>query len=284
MISNVLVPLDGSLLSEQALPTAMSLVRKRHGHLELLLVQGKRGHGWIEGRPWAVVTPKEREAYVTDTALEWANTLGEPIGHVAVSGDAAVEICKRAQELHADLIVMSTHGHTGLTRMFTGSVADSVIRASRTPVLLLRPPPPGRPIRRAPLRFERMLVPIDESAASRQVFGIASDLAERGYTEMLLLRVVPDRRLVASADAELAAAAQDLEARSGCDVFPHVIVHGNAGRGIVHFARRFNASLVAMTTHGRGASRLVLGSVTDAVLRNGMTPMLVVRPVSTSDV
>jgi nucleotide-binding universal stress UspA family protein len=91
---------------------------------------------------------------------------------------------------------------------------------------------------------------------------------DRGATAPLLDRI----------NGELEALARVIAGRTTCDVFPHVHVDDDVAHGILHVARGFNISLIAMGTHGRGASRLLVGSVAEAVLRNGRFPMLLVRP------
>jgi nucleotide-binding universal stress UspA family protein len=199
------------------------------------------------------------------------------------------------------MIVMGTHGRTGLRRIIVGSVADAVVRRATIPVLLLRPSGGASPARTLPLPFRRILVPIDDSPQSRLIFDAVAAVAERGVTELLLLRVVtpvpsvmdatfpygyvsgpPDdtatRYLVSAADHELTGAAVDLGERTRCDVGPHVIVARHAAPAIVGFAKQYGADLIAMTTHGRGASRLLMGGVAKRVLRDAGLPVLVVRP------
>ena len=299
MIANVLVPLDGTLLAEHAVPTATSIVRRRHGHLELMLVRQSRHRAGLEDWPWAVGGAAAGDEYIADQARQWGELSGGVVGYASVDGDVATEICRRASETHADLIVMSTHGRTGFARAFGGSVADAVIRRSSVPVLLLRPPLPGQHARRSALRFQRILVTVDGSGMSEAIFPALVGLAERGVTEILLLRVVEPVResrsialgyvagamdrdateaAVSVAELELERTAERLADFLGCDVFPHVVIDDTAARGIARFAHHYNASLIAMTTHGRGASRLVLGSVADGVLRDSHLPMLIVRP------
>jgi nucleotide-binding universal stress UspA family protein len=197
--------------------------------------------------------------------------------------------------VNADMIVMSTHGRTGLARALSGSVADGVVRESSVPVLLLQQPLVG------PIAFERIVVPIDDSQQSREIFGAVARIAMPGKTKLLLLRVVSPLRyvvdgaipngyvtgpiddtatssLVANAEATLVEPAADLGRQTLCDVEPRVIADDATGAAIVEFARTFGADLIAMTTHGRNKSRLVLGSVTDVVLRQSELPLLVLRP------
>jgi len=275
MSANVLVPLDGSRLAEQALPVAVSLVKQRHGRLELALVHEPIAFDGFADAPWNAMTESMQDRYVVDKAVE----------------------LRAACELKADVIVMSTHGRTGFARAFRGSIADAVIRESSVPVLLLRQPAAGT----APLEFKRIVVPIDDSAQSREIFAHAAALAHPGVTSFVLLRVVAPMRyildgampygyvagpvddaatdsIVANAERELTGPAADLAMQAKCDVEPRMVVSDATGKAIVDYARTSGADLIAMTTHGRSASRMLLGSVTDAVLHHTDIPMLVLRP------
>lgn len=239
--------------------------------------------------------------YIHDKAEQLSSARDMTVGHALRRGDVADQICARAVEVGADMIVMGTHGRTGLARMVVGSVADAVVRRATIPVLLLRSSGGASSARTLPLPFRRILVPIDDSLQSRAIFDAVAAVAERGVTELVLLRVVapvpsvmdatfpygyvsgpPDetatRYLVSAADRELTGAAVDLGERTRCDVDPHVIVARHAAPAIVGFAKQYGADMIAMTTHGRGASRLVVGSVAGRVLRDAGLPVLVVRP------
>ena len=304
MLANVLVPLDGSSLAETALPTAISLVRRKHGHVELVVVHEEVPYEWegYEDGPWHSMNESTQVRYLYDKAGQLSGARDMTVGHALLRGDVADQICAHASEVGADMIVMGTHGRTGLTRALVGSVADAVVRRSTIPVLLLRASGGASSARTVPLPFRRILVPIDDSPQSRLIFDAVAAIAERGVTELILLRVVapvpsvfdatfpygyvsgpPDetatRYLVAAADHELTGAAVDLAERARCDVDPHVIVAKHAAPAIADFAKRYGADLIAMTTHGRGASRLVIGSVAGRVLHDAGVPVLVVRPI-----
>jgi nucleotide-binding universal stress UspA family protein len=297
MSANVLVPLDGSLLAERALPVAASLVKQRHGRLELALVHEPIAFDGFVDAPWSAMTESMQDRYVIDKAAQLGTACESTVGHALLHGDVAKEICKRAREVDAEVIVMSTHGRTGLDRTFNGSVADEVIRASSVPVLLLRQPAAGT----TPLEFKRIVVPIDDSAQSREIFAHAAALALPGETTFVLLRVVPPMRyvidgsmpygyvagpvdesatdsIVGDAEQALVGPAADLGVQSKCDVEPRVIVSDATGKTIVEYARTIGADLIAMMTHGRATSRLLLGSVTDDVLHHSDIPLLVLRP------
>ena len=303
MLANVLVPLDGSSLAEAALPTAISLVRRKHGHVELVIVHENVPYEWegYEDGPWHSMNESTQVHYIHDKAEQLSSARDMTVGHALRRGDVADQICARAAEVGADMIVMGTHGRTGLARIIVGSVADAVVRRATIPVLLLRSSGGASSARRLPLPFRRILVPIDDSLQSRAIFDAVAAVAERGVTELVLLRVVapvpsvmdatfpygyvsgpPDetatRYVVSAADHELTGAAVDLGERTLCDVDPHVIVARHAAPAIVGFAKQYGADLIAMTTHGRGASRLVVGSVAGRVLHDAGLPVLVVRP------
>lgn len=303
MLANVLVPLDGSSLAETALPTAISLVRRKHGHVELVIVHEEVPYEWegYEDGPWHSMNESKQVRYLNDKAGQLSVARDMTVGHTLLRGDVADQICARAAEVGADMIVMGTHGRAGLMRALVGSVADAVVRRATIPVLLHRASSGASSARALPLPFRRILVPIDDSPQSRLIFDAVAAVAERGVTELLLLRVVapvpsaldgtfpyshvsgpPDEAatgyLISAADHELTEAAVDLGERARCDVDPHVVVAKHPAPAIVAFAKQYGADLIAMTTHGRGLSRLIVGSVTGRVLHDANVPVLVARP------
>jgi nucleotide-binding universal stress UspA family protein len=303
MLTNVLVPLDGSSLAETALPAAISLVRRKHGHVELVIVHEDVPYEWqgYEDGPWHSMNESTQVHYLHDKAEQLSGARDMTVGHALLRGDVADQICAHAAEVGADMIVMGTHGRTGLARALVGSVADAVVRRATIPVLLLRSSGGTSSARTLPLPFRRILVPIDDSPQSRLIFDAVAGVVERGVTELLLLRVVapvprvvdatfpygyvsgpPDETttscIVSAADHELTGAAVDLAQRTCCDVDPHVVVAKHPAPAILGFAKQYGADLIAMATHGRGLlSQLVVGSVAAKVLRDAVVPLLVIR-------
>lgn len=300
MLTRLLVPLDGSTFAEQALPTAVSLVKERHGRLELVLVhEPHRFHG-LEDTPWSSARRSMQDAYITDKAQQLSDACGSAVTHTLVSGEIAEEVCRRARETEADLIVMTTHGRTGLSRAWMGSVAEAVVHRATTPVLLLRDTH-GDPARIPPLEFNHILIPIDGSFASRRVFGVAGMIAKTGVSEFVLLRVIAPvpalvdttfpygfvsspvdqdatRTLIVDAERELTEPAVELAERSACDVDPRVVASDHPATAIVEFANRHHVDLIALTTRGLGASRSAIGSVAERILRTSTLPLLVTAP------
>lgn len=139
----ILVPLDGSPVAEQILPTVTTVAQAMSAELILFQVPIAHVTGWMTG-DWylpiqGVLDTAEEDAQAYLTAL--AGRLGEQQLEVVVAtsiGPVADCIVEYAEANHVDLIAMCTHGRTGLARWALGSVADRVLRAGSTPILLVR--------------------------------------------------------------------------------------------------------------------------------------------------
>lgn len=136
----VLVPLDGSWLAEKALPAAMALLSERPGATLMLMraAQATTRVPWVDPIEAQIEVVGEAERYLKYVADRVRDN--EPGRTVATSvwyGAPADAIVDAADTGEAQLIVMSTHGRSGLRRIVLGSVAESVLRATTTPVLLV---------------------------------------------------------------------------------------------------------------------------------------------------
>src|SRR5437879_2963261 len=180
MFRHILVPLDGSERAEQVLPVAARLVRATQGRITLLQVVDltysaiSRGMG----APYISQHLIEDEISRARNYLEqWCqNSLltGIMVQIQAVAGDLATVITEQAGNLPIDLVVISSHGYTGMKRWLLGSVAEKVARHALVPVLILR--------ENAPLHFHhtdegrdfvRALVPLDTSPRSQDALAPA---------------------------------------------------------------------------------------------------------------
>ncbi|MBI2217725.1 MAG: universal stress protein [Candidatus Rokubacteria bacterium] len=139
-VGKILVPLDGSALAEAALSRAVDIVRDCPT-ASLLLLRAAEAPVLAGGDPVEaqVEVVREAEEYLEQVAAR-ARAEGAPEVSTSVwYGPPAPAIVEAAEIAKADMIVMSTHGRSGLGRLFLGSVAESVLRATHTPILLLRP-------------------------------------------------------------------------------------------------------------------------------------------------
>ncbi len=145
MYHRILVPLDGSGFAEAALPHAHALAVNAGAELALLRVVLPPRAEYQTPEPLrlqAVYLDTEADAlaYLDSVAAD-LRAAGLRVTVEVCTGPVVETILDYAESIHADLIVMSTHGRSGMARWFIGSVADKVVRAARLPVLLARPEP-----------------------------------------------------------------------------------------------------------------------------------------------
>jgi nucleotide-binding universal stress UspA family protein len=137
-LDSILVPLDGSALAEVALSTAVDLASRDS---TLVLVRSTEAHtglgdDMVEAQVKAV---REAEEYLEAVAGRTRKAGSAKVETHVWYGPPAASIIEAARVMKVNLIVMSTHGRGGLGRLILGSVAESVLRGTRTPILLLRP-------------------------------------------------------------------------------------------------------------------------------------------------
>ena len=137
-VKTILVPLDGSLLAEMALTPAVEMAREKGA--KLVLLRAAEAHTTVADPTEAQVTVvREAEDYLAGVRARVLEG-GAPVVETSVwYGPPAEAIAEAAKYREADLIVMSTHGRSGLGRLVLGSVAENVLRATPTPILLIRP-------------------------------------------------------------------------------------------------------------------------------------------------
>jgi len=309
MFQKLLVPLDRSDFAEQAIGQAAAIARASAGVLDLVLVHEPFPIGTSGDAPWRREAWQDEERYLQAIANEISGGTGVPVTCAVIEGEKVEMICKRAWDVGADLIVMTSHGRTGISRAWLGSAADGVVRHAAIPVLMLRPIE-GKAARLAARHvFKRILVPLDGSPLAAEALSSATSLAQCTGGSITLLRVVvpvpiiggdaglpfvypypismPDlvetNHLVDEAKRELADVARHLQGQGISTVATEVVVAASAARGIIDFAHEHDTDVIAMSSHGRGASRLFLGSVADKLIRGGEIPVLVYRPLAVRD-
>src|SRR5262245_5980369 len=174
-IRNILAPIDFSKMSIGAIKIARQLARHLSATLHLAHVR-QFDYTAALAAPLPPIVPFSFMPYEGDEekrVLKELNALGREYGispdncHVLSGGPAFDKICQAAQAIPADLIVMPTHGRTGLKHIFLGSTAERIVQHSPCPVLVTR----GIPVQSengSPLTVHTILVPVDFSAASRE--------------------------------------------------------------------------------------------------------------------
>jgi nucleotide-binding universal stress UspA family protein len=289
-----LIPLDGTDLSESSYELLPLL--KTLGFDRVRLV-GVWEHVWsddeVHGREDAELaeSTERGRAYVRAYLDEQASKVKERGFEVETEvriGRAAEEMLEHADETGADLILIATHGRSGIARWRLGSVADKVIRSAGCPTLVIGP---NVEVELAPYRLERVLVPLDGSALSEEALTVAAMIAAKTGAALDLARVVsltplafddstgvyPIDLLGAMEQASQTYLNRMAASVSGVQAQTTLLI-GSAADQLIEHARKSGAGLVVMASHGRGGFvRAALGSVTDRLL-HGPAPVLVLRP------
>lgn len=276
MFERILVPLDGSATAEAVIPYVRRLLRRCDA--ELVLVHAVPAPPQSELDPSGGVQALHEDAWTYirkyEAHLDAQQVRARGIVRLGPEAETILDV---ADHEKIALIAMATHGRTGLERLLYGSVAEAVLRASPIPVLVVRsvpPVPPPPPAERDTAPFSRILLPLDGSPMAWEVVRDVLPFAKLFHSRVRLLHVVEEDAPMALAETRMRAATDAFEAEGiACD---SMLRRGDPAGEILATARGDGADLIAMTTHGRsGLSRLVLGSVTEKVLRKTLVPLLV---------
>jgi nucleotide-binding universal stress UspA family protein len=312
MYRSILVPLDGSSLSEYALPVACDIARRSGAALRLVHVHMRATPDplYVPGLPVIdeglhsldrdherTYLERIRDQIIAEQDLRVTITIRAPASRTGRETPIAAVLAADVAETDTDLIVMTTHGHGGLVRFWLGSVADTLVHVSSVPVLSLHPAEPVRPIDH-PLVFRHILIPLDGSAQAEQILAPALALGDLAGATYTLLHVVeppvlsnyaplaqpvqPDTQMTQTALAEGQRYLDHLAQRlrlGGRQVHTRALLAAPPAVGILDAAHAHRADLIALATHGRsGLARLLMGSVADKVRRGADMPVLLYRP------
>jgi nucleotide-binding universal stress UspA family protein len=296
MYSRMLIPLDESKLAEQVLPYARYLVKALSIPVELLEV--------VDPDALKLVANPERGRYI-DTLLadrrasasNYLETIagsfqGARVRFSVENGKAEELIIDKAAADKNTLIVMATHGRSGIQRWLLGSVADKVLHGSTNHLFLIRATEQGKTDGEAPLK--KVIVPLDGSPLAEKVLPHVVDLGKKMRLDVALVRtyalppaIAADEygayseelfnQLEAEAKDYLGEKIKEVE-QNGLKNVSSVVDLGYGAEEITALARKTPDNFIAMCTHGRsGISRWVLGSVTERVVRHSGDPVLIIR-------
>ena len=309
MYSRILVPVDGSSLSEQVLPYVQQLGLGLSIPVTLMTV--------VEPSPPSIglhlgASSQEQETvrHRADHAITYLDSLadafrsdGVTVSTLTRSGAPAQEIVQEAEREADTLIAMSGHGRSGVARWWLGSVADRVLHTAGSPLLLIRFHDDERSTHAQ--GFSRVVVPVDGSPLAEEILPHVAHITKALGMAVDLVRVVPtwsEYLAMAAPSANFGTASLDTTSldeafryneeesnryldrvredllQQGVGLVETHCLRGDPASSIIDVATETPDRLVAMTTHGRsGVGRWVLGSVADRVVRNSGDPVLVVR-------
>lgn len=317
MFEHLLVPLDGSARAEQVLPVAARLARASGGRITLLTVIRLSP----DAQSYSMVGPflpqtifqqdlAEARRYL-DHVAQRSDLAGVALDKQVDLGDPAATILSYAEQQASDLIILASHGYTGMRRWILGSVAEKIARHAPAPVLILRE---GEPLR-THLRAEgmgavRAFVPLDTSARSLEAIPPAAALVsvlsfpEYGQLQLAYLVAFPEDAGEEEKEQALREASQKLDAigqrfRKGFiaqtrsdrrpvlawavsserDIAQGIVSMAEYGKPGADAGNAQPCDLIAMTTHGSsGLARWAAGSIMERVLHATKLPLLIVRP------
>ena len=296
MFQTILVPLDGSKLSEQALPLAQRLAKASGARLELVRVHAPPTARdvymeAVAGGALPVSDATGDETVYLDERAAETRAEGLEVNTSLLEGPVAQAIVHRAL-VNADLVVMTTHGRGPFSRFWLGSVADELLRILDRAILLIRPTMEPWATAGGP-PYRRILLPLDAWDGNTAAVEAAIALGST-KTEYVLLHVVdvpvpavampipmdaaaiPVDALESKAAERLEGIADNLRGR-GLTVRTRVEFAGSAAQGILDVAESEAPDLIAMTSRRPGRiERMLLGSVTDKIVRASKEPVLVV--------
>jgi nucleotide-binding universal stress UspA family protein len=294
MFIRLLVPLDGSVLSESSLPAASFLARALNASVILI-------HLIEQDAPKEIHSDRhltdagEADAYLEDVARR-AFPDGFQVEchvHTAAVKDVARSLIDHASELNTDLIVMCTHGRSGPRDWFFGSIAQQVISLGKTPVLLI-PPLCCQEM----FEIRQMMVPLDGESDHEQGLPIAMEMAKIFQSKVYLLMVIPT---IDALESKRAAVGQmlpgatrallDMQEENGKLYLeqrlkvirsPGQDVEAEVARGdpvtiIVDAAKRLSVDLIVLGTHGKtGTDAFWSRSATPKISSKSLIPLLLV--------
>ena len=283
MYRRLLVPTDGSETALAAGETAIELAKLVHAEIHVISV--------ADTGDLPTLTDEMREdlrAYsgeAVEAVADLAREAGIETTTEIEDGDPVECLLAAAEANAVDLVVMGTHGRSGLGRLALGSITERTLRTSSVPVMTVREETALAPV-------ESILVPTDGSACANRALDHAAALAVETDAALHIVHVV-DVSVVARdidatpvLDALEVAGERALEAATsratdaGVTSVQASVVSGRPNRSVCTYAETQDIDLVVMGTHGRtGLSEKLLGSVTERVVRESPVPVITLRAV-----
>ena len=296
MFKHILVPLDGSKLAEAAIPAAVSLTKKLSAPVTLLHILEQDAPQEVH-KDRHITQADEASAYLEDVAKREFPAEGQVNWHVhtAPVKDVSASIVKHAMtEFQPDLIVMCTHGRSGVRELLYGSIAQKVVARGMTPLLLIKPGIDAA----ASFKLDKIIVPLDSGPVHDDSLPVTRVLARAYNSGIHLLTVIPTFTTVAGEaaaassllpattsallDIEVENAAEDLQAhldelkQAGFQVTAEV-ARGDPATGIVNISEKLYADLIVLTTHRKtGTAAFWARSVAPNVARRTRVPILLI--------
>ncbi len=259
----ILVGFDLSVLSLAAWHHAAALANRCGASLELVYVEPSPSAG-----SGLYLMPGLTPGQALNIRRRIRSKVGDEPKITVTEGDPAARLLHLAQTHRADMIVVGTHGRTGLSRILLGSVAEEVIRSSPVPVLVAR----GRV-----KEIRTILAPVHFTSYSNHGFTYAAGVAAGLGARLTALHVNVDPIWGGNALMRLRQLVESLPVglRARCE--PRVLIDEDASRGIKKASAKHD--LIVLVAHKRSAmADVLIGTIAERVLRTSQKPLLIVPP------
>lgn len=272
MSAKIVIPLDGSPLAERSL-SCLGFVRSL-GEVSIDLVR-------VRESPDEEASTEEMQEYLSRLGSQMEDQLGKPVDTTVLAGVPFLAILGEAESEDVSMVVIATHGRTGVRAHGVGSVTDRLVRYAPCPTLVLSPS-----CSEATNDFERLVVPLDGSPLAEEALVAASTLAHQLGKPVVLIRVVasdtdPSGRAPSNAtEAEARRYLRGLHSRFSNSVeLTDIVGRGPVIETLVQELMKQPGSLLVMSAHGaEGYRSYELGRVSDDLLLSTPVPVLLVGP------
>ena len=302
MFDHILVPLDGSQLSECVLPHIVALAHSFNAEITLLRVLEKNqvsaSAQLFDLLNWQI-NKTEASLYLEKTKARFQAS-GLQTRTTVLEGLVAEGITEYAQNQGVKLIVLSSHGRSGLTQWGISSTTQKIVLSAPASVLIVRAHQTGDHADRLSKSsvYQRILVPLDGSQRAENVLAVVTQLAHINQTQIHIVQVVqtpemarqmpPTRedivlsnRVVTRNREEAGRYLEQVKSRSylaGIDVQIHLIASDNAAAELHRITEQQNIDLVTLSAHGHsGNHQWPYGSMVNNFILYGKAPLLIVQ-------
>lgn len=298
MVDHILVPLDGSSLAECVLPHTVAVARALDAQVTLLRAVERSTpeveSGVIDPLEWHMLK-SEADAYLDEVASRLQDT-GLQMKKTLVEGEPAERIIEFAHDENVGLILLSSHGRSGLSGWNISSVVQKVALRAYTTMIIVRA---YRPVTQeiTGLSYDRLMVPLDGSRRAECVLPWATNLAEFHHCRLVLTHVVnkpevPRRAPLTGEESKLVERLtalnrkngerylEELESRLSSEVETRLLVSDHPTATLHALVEQEDVDMVLLAAHGySGDAQWSYGSIALNFIAYGTTPLLIMQDI-----
>jgi nucleotide-binding universal stress UspA family protein len=301
MIDHILVPLDGSALAERVLPHLFAIARPFDSRVTLLRVIGRseidQSSQRIDPLDWQM-RKAEAHSYLNKIKNELTQD-GLTVNYELLYGDPATRIVEFVQNQNVDLLLVSSHGESGMTGWNISSVVQKTVIRVQKPTMIVRAYQPAQTTQ-GEAHYMKIFIPLDASSRAEFVLPLATSLAIFHKAQLILAHVVREpelprrvplsqeeneliRQFVEKNKREAARYLEGLQERFPVDMQTHLIIGEDVADTLHSLVDQEKPDLVVMSAHGySGSAKRPFGSLALNFIAYGTKPLLIVQDMPES--